>query len=146
MKNRLFNLAAIVFVSGTLLIGCNMNNKNAEKAQDKVKDAKENVAEANQALNTAIEQFKKTSAETIAANEKSIAEFKVKIGKEKADNKKMLEEKLAEMEKKNTELKAKLADYKNDGGEKWDAFKDEFNHDMKELGKAFKDLTVKNTN
>ncbi len=27
-----------------------------------------------------------------------------------------------------------------------DAFKEEFNHDMKELGKAFKDLTVKNTN
>ena len=28
---------------------------------------------------------------------------------------------------------------------KWEKFKVEYNHDMDELGKAFKDLTVKNT-
>lgn len=146
MKNKLFNLAAIVFVSGTMLTGCNMMDKKADSSQDKVEDAKQNVAEANQALNNAIEQFKKESEEIIAANEKSIAEFKVKIAEEKAGNKAILEKRLDEMEQKNKEMKKKLASYKNDGNEKWNTFKDEFNHDMKELGKAFKDLTVKNTN
>jgi phage-related protein len=53
---------------------------------------------------------------------------------------------LAALEQKNKELKAKLSAYKNNGYEQWDAFKTEFNQDMKELGKAFSDLTVKNTN
>ena len=146
MKNRLFNLAAIVFVSGILLTGCNIKDKNSGKSQDMVEDAKENVAEANLALNSAIEQFKEESAEAIAKNEDRIASFKIKIAEENAENKVALEEKLAELEQKNTELKEKLADYKNDGSEKWDAFKVEFNHDINELGKAFSDLTVKNTN
>ena len=146
MKNRLFNLAAIVFVSGILLTGCNMNDKNAEKSQDKVQEAKQNVAEANQVLNNAIEEFKKESAEIITANEKRIAEIKVKISQENAENQVILEKKLGALEQKNKALKEKLAGYKNDGNEKWDAFKVEFNHDIKALGKAFSDLTVKNTN
>jgi len=39
-----------------------------------------------------------------------------------------------------------MRDYKGEGKEKWEAFKTEFNRDMDELGKAFKDLTVNNTN
>ena len=42
-------------------------------------------------------------------------------------------------------MKQKMADYKEEGKEKWETFKVEFNHDMEELGNAFKDLTVKNT-
>ena len=48
------------------------------------------------------------------------------------------------MEQKNTDLKRRLDDYKQDGKENWEKFKIEFNRDMDELGKAFKDLTVKN--
>ena len=48
------------------------------------------------------------------------------------------------LEQKNTELKKILSDYKDEGQDKWTSFKNEFNHDMDELGKAFKDLTVKN--
>jgi len=41
-------------------------------------------------------------------------------------------------------MKQKLGDHKEDGKENWNAFKKEFNHDMDELGNAFKDLTVNN--
>ena len=41
-------------------------------------------------------------------------------------------------------MKKRLEEYKDEGQEKWTSFKSEFNHDMDELGKAFKDLTVKN--
>lgn len=146
MKNKLFNLAAIVFVSGILLTGCNMKDKNTDKSQDMVEDAKENVTEANIALNNAIQDFREEAAEVIKKNEERIASFKIKITEENAENKVALQEKLAELEQKNIALKEKLAGYKNDGNENWDAFKVEFNHDMNELGKAFSDLTVKNTN
>lgn len=56
------------------------------------------------------------------------------------------EKKLAELEQKNKALKEKLAEYKEDGNEQRKSFKTEFNHDMKELGKAFSDLTVNNIN
>lgn len=146
MKNKLFILFTMGLVSGSMLIGCNSMNKKADASQDKVQDARQDVAEANLALNNAIEEFKIKSADAIAENEKNIADFKVKIAGEKAENKAILEKKLAEMEQKNNELKKKLADYKNDGNEKWKEFKDEFNHDMNNLGKAFRDLRVKNTN
>lgn len=146
MKNKLSRLAALVFISSTLLSACDMQDKKTEKSQEVVQDAKQNVAEANLELNKAIEEFKVESAELIVANEKKIAEFKDKIAVENAENKAKLEKKLAELEQKNKEMKAKLAAYKNSGNGQWDAFKTEFNHDMKELGKAFSDLTVKNTN
>jgi hypothetical protein len=33
-----------------------------------------------------------------------------------------------------------LESYKDEGKEKWESFKKEFNHDMDELGKSIKDL------
>ena len=38
----------------------------------------------------------------------------------------------------------KMDNYKEEGKEKWEVFKVEFNNDMDNLGKTFKDLTVKN--
>lgn len=41
-------------------------------------------------------------------------------------------------------MQKKMADYKADGKDSWAKFKEEFNHDMDELGKALKDFTIKN--
>ena len=41
-------------------------------------------------------------------------------------------------------MKKSMDDYKAGGKEQWEKFKAEFNHDMDELGKAFKDLSVDN--
>ncbi len=53
---------------------------------------------------------------------------------------------MAELENKNSDLKKKLSDFKDDDKDKWISFKEEFNHDMDELGLAFKNLTVENVN
>jgi len=42
-------------------------------------------------------------------------------------------------------MKKKLDDYQLEGKDKWNLFKTEFSHNMEELGKAFNDLTIKNT-
>jgi len=102
------------------------------------------VLEADQALANAIQQFKNESEAIISANEKNIAELKIKIAKEKKENKASYEKKLAELEQKNSDLRKKLNEYKAEGEDDWNIFKAEFSHDMDELGKAFKDLTVNN--
>jgi hypothetical protein len=41
-------------------------------------------------------------------------------------------------------MKKRMDDYKADSRESWVQFKDQFSRDMEELGKAFKDFTIKN--
>ena len=48
------------------------------------------------------------------------------------------------LEVKNSDMRMRMDNYKEDGKDNWETFKTEFSHDMDELGKAFKDLTVKN--
>jgi hypothetical protein len=146
MRNKLFILVAIAFVAGTMLAGCNSPENKAETTQEKIRDAQQNVAEANLALAAAIEQFKIESAEALTENEESIAQFKLKIADESAENKATSEEKLAELEQKNKELKEKLANYKAEGNEQWETFKAEFIRDMDEMGKVFNDSLVSKIN
>jgi hypothetical protein len=92
-----------------------------------------------------IEKFRSETNEKIKENEKAIADFKEKMSKEKQEVREKYDKKIAQVEQKNKALKKKLADYK-EGNEKnsWQSFKREFNHDMDELGKGIKDLTVNN--
>ena len=60
------------------------------------------------------------------------------------ENKANYETKLAGMEQKNSDMKKKLADYKDEGQYKWTSLISEFNHDLDELVLSLKDLTVKN--
>jgi len=135
-------------MAGIMLNSCKSSSKKIESARDNLQDAKENVVEANKelnlALNDSIQQFKKESHEKISSYEKTIAEFKIKIANAKKENKAQYEKKLAWLEQKNSDMKKKLEDYKDEGQDKWTSFKNEFNHDMDELGEALKDLTVKN--
>ena len=91
-----------------------------------------------------IESYRKETADKIAANDRSIAEFNSRIKEQKREAAADYKLKIAKLEQKNSDMKKQLDEYKADGKEKWGKFKTEFNHDMEELGKAFKDLTVKN--
>lgn len=140
MKKIIFTLAVTTFMAGIMLTGC-------QSSADKVKDAKDNVTEAKQDLNQAvkdsIEQFKQESEAKISANDVSINDLKAKIATERKENKADYEKKLAALEQKNSDMKKKLAEFKDDEQTKWKTFKNEFNHDMDELGNAFKDFWVK---
>jgi hypothetical protein len=58
------------------------------------------------------------------------------ISREKYDKK------IVKMEVKNSELKKKMANYKDEGDDtKWKAFKRDFSKSMDELGTSMKDLT-----
>ena len=44
------------------------------------------------------------------------------------------------LEKKNIELKKRMGEYKYESKEKWEEFKQGFNHDMDVVGKSIKDF------
>ena len=148
MKKIILKLAVALFLPVTMLTSCQSAATKAENSGDKVQDARENVAEARQELNQALIDsvmlFRKISDEKISRNEKTIAEFRVKLAKERKENRVRYEKNLAVLEQKNLDLKKKLSDYKEERNQDWNEFRTEFNHDMDELGKAFDDLTVNN--
>ncbi len=152
MKKLMFTLAIFFCTVGIVFTGCVSPSKKVENAEDKLIDSKNAVLDAkieqNQAHQDSIteyQQFKIKSENRIIANEKSIEELRVKILDANVENKALYETKLAELQKKNYELKIKLADFEEEGTDKWQSFKNEFLHDMDELGKSFSDFTINNT-
>lgn len=145
MKKTIFILSITMLMSGTILVGCLSSDEKVEAARDNVNDANKEVQIANQELSQAKQDsillFRQEAAERISMNKKSIADFKLKISKENKIQKAKNEKRLAELEKRNNLLEKSLADYKDDEKTKWSEFKIEFNNDLDELGKAFKNLT-----
>ena len=138
MKNSILYMSSILMLTVTVIIGCQSSATKVENAEDKVQEAKQDSI-------SEFMQFKKDAEMKIIAQEKNISDFKARIANEKKENKSEYDKKIAELEQKNTDLKKKLADLKDDSQNTWISFKNEFNHDMDELGHAFKDLTVNNT-
>jgi len=144
MKKTIMAVAACIFITGVILTSCTSSSGKVEEAQNNVDQANKDLEQANKEYLADIENYRLETANRIAANDQAIAEFNARMEHEKkavrAENKK----KIAELEQKNRHMKKKMEDYREDGKENWQIFKTEFSHDMDELGKAFKDLTVKN--
>jgi len=51
---------------------------------------------------------------------------------------------IAELESKNAAMKVRITDYKDDGKDKWQSFRTEFNRDMDELGNSLKNFNTTN--
>lgn len=151
MKNKIIVHAMSALIVITFLSSCQSSSEKVENAKNNLSEAKESVKEAKQDLvNTRLDSivdyqtFKKESELVIAANEKNIASLKAKILNATITNKDNYEKSILKLEKKNNELKLKLKNYNGEGDVKWDLFKAEFNHDLKELSKAFNDVSIKN--
>jgi predicted small secreted protein len=144
MKKSIYLIAATTLAISTILSSCNSST-------EKVKDAQEDVKEANKALNVAneeyladIESYRLEMAAKIEANNKSIKEFNERVALDKKKAKADYQERIAELEKKNSDMKLKMDKYKAEGKDEWESFKTEFSHDMDGLGAAIKNIGVKN--
>ena len=131
------------FLTTILLISC-------ASPSEKVENAKEDVVDANNKLDTAIKNYqadinayKIETASKIAANELAIKNFNSKIEYEKKELRASYLSKIEVLEKKNRDLKNKLDNYQDDGNDKWRTFKAEFGKEMDDLGKSIKDLASK---
>jgi len=144
MKKSILVFSAFALMAAMGLTGCNSPAKKVEEAQNDVKEANKGLAKANEEYLEDMESYRKETADKIAANDKSIAEFNSRIKEQKREAAADYKLKISKLEQKNSDMKKHLDEYKAEGKENWEKFKTEFNHDMEELGKAFKDLTVKN--
>lgn len=120
---------------------------------EKVDDAAKEVQDAKKELDEANKQYAKEVASYRSSMEMDLRSNKVLIAKlkdEKSDAKKEAvvarNAKIDALQKRNEELETRMSTYKSDDKENWKSFKREFNNDMSELGKAFKDLGKDNVN
>lgn len=153
MKNTIYSLAIIaVFATGTAITSCNSPSKKLEKAKENVQEDQRDLNESKvelqeQKIATAEEWnfFKKEQEVKIKENELRIAELRAKIAKpgtgQKSDS--TNQNKIVNLKQRNDLLKAKIKTYESNHTD-WESFKREYNHDVDELGNAFKDLTIDN--
>lgn len=151
MKNKI-----LTFAVTALMIGTGFNTfgqadkkvskarKNVKEAQKDLKDAKSDLSEAKVDSAADYEKFRKEAEMDISNNNMKIADLKSKkMTDNKAANEKY-DKKLMALEKRNNDLQIKLNGSSSTKTSAWTSFKREFNHDMNEFGKAFKDIGVNN--
>ena len=152
MKKTLFTLVITTLMAGTLLTGCQNISKKEETAQDNVEDARENLDDAKQELTDARkaatqeewDTFKANTNATITENEIRIADMKARMKNTGKSIDAEYAKKIETLEQKNNQIKVNIEKYKNDSKSDWESFKQEYNRDMNELGRALKNLTVDN--
>lgn len=85
--------------------------------------------------------FKADADAKIKKNDDRIAELKAKKREGTKEVQDKYNKKVADIERKNAELRDRINNYNGETtNEKWNSFKREFNHDMKELGTSIKDI------
>lgn len=151
-KLSFINLIAASFVAASLLTSCSSNADKENKAKEEVNEAKENLQEVkNENQEDAVKKanaeewqaFKADAESKIKDHEARIAELKEKMKKSGKTMDALYQKKIDNLEARISDLKLKLDNYEKNQSD-WQSFKTEFNHDMDEFGKAFKDLTVDN--
>lgn len=155
MRKPIFNLliAATLMASFTLT-GCQTPEQKAAAAETNLEDAQKELAEAEEDKMTADQnavdavewqKFRTDTEAKIKANEVRIVELreKKKTSGQKLDV--VYTQRIDTLEQRNIGMRTWMNDYENSNTD-WALFKREFNHDMDELGKALKDLTVDNKN
>jgi hypothetical protein len=154
MKKLIYVLAAsTALLAGAGLSSCSttpaekvsMAQKDVNEANKDVSEANKDLDDANKAYLADIESYRRETAMKIEANDKSVAEFKARVENEKKEAKQNYQRQIADLERKNSDMKKKLDEYKSEGKEKWEKFKTEFNHDMDDLGTAFRGFSVKSS-
>lgn len=144
MKKTILTIATVVVATVTITTSCNTSQKKVENAQENVADAAIDLDKANEEYMAEVASYRIATQEKIDANNVSINEFKTRIASEKKEVRADYNEKITALELKNTDAKKRMDDYKEDGKDKWESFKREFNHDMDELSQSLKDFTVNN--
>jgi outer membrane murein-binding lipoprotein Lpp/ElaB/YqjD/DUF883 family membrane-anchored ribosome-binding protein len=153
MKKSIFILTiAASIIAATNLFSCQSSEKKMENAEENVVEAKQDlravkidsIQKAEKAATTEQwKQFKKEAEVKISYNDLRIKELKAEMKQIGNTADALLNKKMEAYEQRNKDLKARMAAYAKTQSD-WETFKLEYNHDLSELGKALKDLTVKN--
>lgn len=139
MKKNYLIAAIILLIAGLSFTGCN----NKENAKDNVKQANQDMIDAQVQFEKDWQQFKSNAELRINENQQKIDDFKTAMKSTSTRFKAKYENEVLTLEQKNIELKKKLNDFKYERKENWEEFKTTFNNDMDVLGNALNDLFLK---
>jgi hypothetical protein len=128
-----------------LILSC---GPSAQKVKDSQENADKEKAEYKQMQKDSIEDyesFKLAYEARIDANEKTIADLRKEIKKDKSKMQEINLKAMDELDGRNFEMRKKIREFKNESKEDWESFKEEFSYDMDEIGKAIKGIGVNNS-
>lgn len=140
MKSKNVVIVTIMLIGVFLFLGC---NEKQETAKQDVKDANEDMMEAKVQYENEWEQFKSNVEAAINTNEQRIADLKKEMKSTSDEFKNKYENKILTLEQKNIELKKKLNEYKYEGKEDWQKFKQEFSDDIDNLENSLNEIFEK---
>jgi ABC-type Na+ efflux pump permease subunit len=145
MRNKILTFAITGVVAMVGMSATAQESKKTADARKEVASAKKDLKEAKIDSAVDFQKFKKEAEIKIRENQEKIAELKAKKSNDSREIKAKYDKKVLALEKKNNELKNKIKKADDTKTTMWTSFKREFNHDMDELGHAFKDIGVSNT-
>ncbi len=140
MKNKYFVLAVFLLIACSVFTGC---EKNREDAKEEVKQANQDMMDAQTQFEKDWQQFKSDAELKIDANQQKIDDFKVAMKTTSTKFKAKYENEILTLEQKNIELQKELNDYKYKGKDTWEKFKQDFNNDIDSVGNALNALFEK---
>lgn len=136
----------VIMTLGLSLNSCyNSPAENKKAAENDVKKSNEALEKANQEYLEDIAEYRSDVKIQIAHNDSLIKKHKETLAENGLSSDPYFMEQIENMENQNKELQDKMDNYKGEGKDNWTIFKEEYDHDMEELGKAIKDLVIKNT-
>jgi hypothetical protein len=142
-KSKLI-LGSLAMVTLFTVSSCNSASENVTEAQQNVNEANDALDEANQAYLEDIAEYRIATARDIAYNDSLIVDLKARSKVSGKKSNPDYDNQIAELETKNADMKKKIDEYEGDGPDHWTSFKEEFAHDMQELGTALRDLGKNN--
>jgi len=119
-------------------------DKKSEKARKDIAEAKEDLRLAKIDSVEDYQKFRSDAEAKISQNQLRIKELKEQKMSDNEDVKEKYQKKVFVLEEKNNALKKKIEESDKTKSSTWSSFKKEFNHDMEQLGKAFKDIGIDN--
>lgn len=137
-------LLLTVILTASTLVASAQENEKAAKARKDMKEAQADLREAKIDSAADFKKFREEGERAILSNQTKITSLKAKKITDDKNASKKYQQELAALQQKNEALRTRLAGSGNTKTSKWSAFKREFQRDMDELGKAFKDIGVDN--
>lgn len=127
-----------------------------EQPEQKVKDAKNEVAEANQDLKEATREvraqwqedwlkFKRDSDEEIAINERRIIQLRKEVNDIDTRYRAKYTTLIDDIERRNNERRDRVNNYKDEGDERWEQFKKDMQRETDDLKSSLGSITIKNS-
>jgi uncharacterized protein HemX len=151
MKKTILSLSIAAFMAGSLITAqAQQTDEKSSEARANMQEAKINISEAKEDLKIAkqdslaqLPKFKRDCEKQFKTNDRSIAELKSKHLDMNESDKSVYRSEVEVLEQKNSDLKMRLADYKNNNGrEAFNAFKDNFNDDLDRVSNGIMKLTI----